>query len=319
MIWREFRALGTDIIITADLEAGQEKILAEAERKIRDFEQRFSRFIKTSELSQFNNSLVTQETVSLMLASLLDEAKNYYLKTAGIFDPTIIGSLETAGYDRSFDQINFSNRQEKYQKTNKHSVAQIKIFAARPKMTDLEIVGRIVSHPQDFRVDLGGLGKGYIIDYLAKNTFTSIKNYWLSAGGDIIAAGHQENGIGWDIGVQNPYQPEENIFFINTAGKKLGLATSGIIKRTWKKDGQISHHLIDPRNGRPVKNEILSVTAISSSALRADIFAKTTLILGISQGLDFIEKETDTAVIIFTRDKKTIFSKRAPQFLKKYE
>jgi len=308
MIWREFKAMGTDIVITADLEAGQEEILTKAENKIHDFEQKFSRFVATSELAQFNNSPMTQETVSPMLASLLSEAKNYYLKTAGIFDPTIIGSLETAGYDRSFDQIMKGPASRSGQS-----------FTTRPKMTELEIVGRIINRPAEFRVDLGGLGKGYIIDYLAKNLFSSVHNYWISAGGDIIAAGHQENSAGWNIGVQNPYRPGENIFSIKTAGQKLGIATSGIIKRHWERDGHILHHLIDPRNGRPAKNNILSVTAIASSALRADIFAKTILILGTERGLEFIEKEKDSAAIIFTTDKNPIFSRRTQKFLNTYE
>jgi len=308
MIWREFKAMGTDIVITANLEAGQEEILAKAENKIRDFEQKFSRFIETSELSQFNNSLATQETVSPMLASLLSEAKNYYLETAGIFDPTIIGSLEAAGYDRSFNQI-----------IKGQALRSDRSFATRPKMTELEIAGRIINRPSEFRVDLGGLGKGYIIDYLTKNLFSSVHNYWISAGGDIIAAGHQENSAGWNIGVQNPHRPEKNIFSIKTGGQKLGIATSGIIKRSWGKEGHVLHHLIDPRHGRPVKNNILSVTAISSSALRADIFAKTILILGVEQGLNFIEQKKDSAAIIFTNDKNPIFSRQAPKFLNTYE
>lgn len=317
MAWRKFKALGTEIIITAALTAEQENILLEAKRAVLDFERRFSRFTAGNELAKLNNSLKREQEVSETMAELLKEAKRYYLETGGIFDPTVISSLEAVGYDRSFDEISSRVDQKKPEKINFEKL--IKIFTSRPKMTDLKIDGKTINRPTGFRVDFGGIGKGYIVDQLSKNFFSAVKNYWISAGGDIIADGDQENDSGWNIGIQNPSQPEENIFFINTKGKKLGIATSGIIKRTGQADDFKWHHIIDPRTGLPVINEILSVTAISSSALRADIFAKTILILGKNKGLDFIEKENDSAAIIFTKDKKTIFSSRTHLYLNPYE
>lgn len=317
MIWHEFKALGTEIVITANLNDEQKKLLIEAEKEILDFEKRFSRFIVGNELNGFNTSVEESFEASEALVGILTEAKKYYLKTGGIFDPTIISSLEAIGYKKSFDIIssnlnNSLSADVDLQKINNN-------FLSRTRLDDLTIVENKIYRPKNLKIDLGGIGKGYIIDQLSKNLFSNIENYWLSAGGDIFVSGHEDDNRDFHIEVQDPNNPEQNIFSINTHGQKLGIATSGIIKRTGKTNDFTWHHLIDPRNGLPVENNILSVTVISSSATRADIFAKTVLILGSAAGLEFIEEENDSAAIIFRKNEEPLFSSRVNLYLKNYE
>lgn len=308
MIWHEFKAIGTEIAISAALDPGQQHLLLEAQKAIFDFEKRFSRFVAGNELSLLNDSNDEEQEVSVLMADMLTEAKRYYLETGTIFDPTIIGSLESAGYDRSFDKI-IANQDGLKDVLPKNP---IKPYERQFRLSDLDISGQTVRRPRGLRIDLGGIGKGYIVDLLGSGIFSGVSDYWISAGGDIIASGSQPGGQGWNIGVQNPTSPEDDAFSIDTKGAKLGIATSGIIKR----QGSGWNHIIDPRTGLPVANDILSVTAISSSAMRADIFAKTVLILGDEDGLEFIEAQEDSACIIFIKDKPPLFSKRAKFYLR---
>lgn len=314
-MWREFKALGTDIIFFLPEVFESDKILAAAEKEVLNFEKRFSRFISGSELNIFNDSKKTEIEVTDTMAELLRLAKYYYLKTDGAFDPTIIGSLEGIGYDKNFLDLGASDLLAEPKKLDLKKIQTE--FAFRPKMEAIKIVGRQIFRPSGFRLDLGGFAKGYIVDLLGATVFKGVKNFLISAGGDIWAVGNQEGAKGWDVAVQNPLAPEENIFFLNTRGQRLGIATSGILERTWKKENFKAHHIIDPGSGLPAENNILSVTVISADAVKADIYAKAVLILGIEKGLKFIEKEKDSACIIFTKDKKTLFSKRANNYLKK--
>jgi thiamine biosynthesis lipoprotein len=307
--------MGTDIIISALLEPEKQNILKEAEEIIAEFEKRFSRFIDNNELTNFNNSTETEIEVSETMLELLKESVNYYIKTKEIFDPTIIGSLEKIGYDKNFLEINHDSENNLPTEIN---LNQIKTeFNLRYKVSDIKIKDKIIKKPIGLRIDLGGIGKGYIVDFLSKTIFADIENFWISAGGDILAVGNPGDGIGFDIGVQNPVKPQENIFFVNTKSEKLGIASSGIIKRSGQKGDFKWNHIIDPRTGLSIVNNILSATVMSSSATKADIYAKTVLILGEEEGLEFIEKEEDSACIIFTKDNKIIFSKRADLYLKK--
>lgn len=310
MIWREFKALGTDVVITAALPETQQNILLEAEKVVLDFGQRFSRFIPGNELDQFNNAGSWRQNLSPDLIALLQLAQHYYSITGGIFDPTIITNLAALGYNQDFAALS-SNP------TSSIDLEKLTVnFRVRPQMSDLKIQGTEVSCPENFKVDLGGIGKGYLVDYLDQKLFSTIKNYWISAGGDILVSGQDANKVGWKIGVQNPVQPEQNIFFINTQGRKIGIATSGIIKRA----GQIGnfkwHHIIDPRTGLPVENDLLSVTVIAPSTTQADIFAKTVLILGVEAGLKFVDSQANVAGVIFPRQGKPIFSNGFEFYLK---
>jgi FAD:protein FMN transferase len=309
MLWKKFKALGTEITFSARLEEKQARILAEAEMLVRDFETRFSRFIQGNELDILKSQILPEYEVSEMLADLLQEAKKFYLETNGIFDPTIIGALTAIGYDQSF---------EKLEPTNKASADITGIqsqHASRSRFDELRIVGKTVSCPEKISLDLGGIGKGYILDKLEKNLFQDLQDFWISAGGDLIVKGNSEEQTGWEIGVQNPLDPDKNIFKIKTSGEKLAIATSGVISRKGRQRNFNWNHIIDPRSGLPVNNDILAVTVISSSAVQADVYAKTVLILGQEQGLDFIEQKNDSAGIIFLRENEPIISRQAIKYI----
>lgn len=311
VLWKKFNALGTEIIISAYLNPDQKNILEEAEKIILNFNNRFSRFLNDNELYKFNNFSGEEFKASDMMADLLRESKKLYLETSGAFDPTVIGSLEAVGYDKSFEKIGEGV-------DGKSGVDVIKIredFLKRPRMSELIISGNKIIKPKGFRVDFGGMGKGYIVDFLADNLFSGIKNFWISAGGDLVVKGEDQNKKGWIIGVQNPIEPEKEIFSIKTKnGEKLAVATSGVFKRAGKKGDYNWHHIIDPRSGFPVENNILAVTVISSNAKRADVFAKAVLILGEKEGVDFIESQKDSACIIFFKDGGLKMSKDAIKY-----
>jgi thiamine biosynthesis lipoprotein len=52
------------------------------------------------------------------------------------------------------------------------------------------------------------------------------------------------------------------------------LATSGATSRTWLRGGELQHHLIDPRTGRPSDSPWEQVTVCGDSCLAADVAAK---------------------------------------------
>lgn len=116
--------------------------------------------------------------------------------------------------------------------------------------------------------------------------------------------------------MENPKNPEEDIFLLKTNGERLAIATSGIIKRRWKKGKRNVHHIIDPRTGMPVENGIMSVTTLAPNTQDADVFAKTVLILGEEEGLEFIESRPGAECIIFPERGKPLVSKGMHKYVK---
>ncbi len=313
MVWKKFNALGTEIIITAALTVEQErkKLLDEAEKIVLDFEKKFSRFLDGNELSRFNNFSGGEFAASQTMLDLLKEAKRANLLTQGIFEPAIIGSLEDSGYDRSFLELD----KLPGRKVTPSNIA--KKFFKQPRINDLEILGDKVVKPKGLRLDFGGLGKGYLADFLGDHLFGRVSDFWISAGGDLLVKGGDQPGAGWNVGVQNPHKPAQEIFSIKSKGEKIGIATSGVFKRKGRSGDFFWHHLIDPRTGLPTANDVLAVTAVAASAKQADVFSKTVLILGERAGLEFIDGQEGAAALIFLKNGQTVFSKKALTYLSK--
>ncbi len=57
------------------------------------------------------------------------------------------------------------------------------------------------------------------------------------------------------------------------------VVTSGTYERYFEQNGKRYHHILDPRTGYPLDNELDSVTIISPDSLDGDIW--TTLIYGM--------------------------------------
>lgn len=299
--------MGTDILLLIDCEKKEDADAAinKAEKDIREFENKFSRFVKNNELDGLNDSSALR--VSEEMRSLLIKAMDVYLETGGIFDPTVLSTLENIGYKESFgenkNKADFSPREIQ------------EIFFKREKFDKLQIAeDGTVKKPKDLRIEFGGIGKGYLVDFIADGFGKKFENFWISAGGDIFISG-KDNGVNWKIGVQHPVEADKDVAEIELKNEKLCLATSGIVKRRGGEGELEWHHIIDPRTGLPAKNEILSVTAIAPSVLLADVYAKTILILGVEAGLEFINKQKDSDCLIITKQLEIILSDKMKQYL----
>ena len=83
---------------------------------------------------------------------------------------------------------------------------------------------------------------------------------------------------------------------------------SGIYERYFEQDGKRWHHILDPRSGYPLDNELESVTIISADSLDGDIW--TTLIygLGVEKGCAALRQREDIEAIFVTKNRDVILS-----------
>lgn len=305
----QFKAFDSEISLGIIIDSDNLKnISKKIELHAKKFEQKFSRFVSTSELNQINHKKTEDIKVSKEMLELLTKAQKAFQQTEGIFDPTILILLNEIGYNQTFDSL-----QEK-----SLSIAKIKQnFRTRVLLNNLKINKnkQTISVPLDFKIDLGGIAKGYWVDQVKQILDQYSHNYWLSAGGDVYLKGKQENGDFWKIGVQNPLDLNRDILNLNLPAKGIGIATSGIMKRQGKNDKYSWNHIIDPRKGTPVKNSILSVTVLANSTLEADVMAKTILILGIKKGITKINNLKNYECIIIDNKSKIHISKGIKIFL----
>ena len=110
IIRSEFKYLGTEIDIQIVVENNEQIIKAKNDLKkiliqYQKFEKIFSRFDRSSELSNLNAHLGVFLSVSEEMINVAWQSLKFYKKTKGFFDPRIIGFLECIGYDRDFKSI----------------------------------------------------------------------------------------------------------------------------------------------------------------------------------------------------------------------
>jgi len=307
--FKKINALGTGIEIwlnTLDDSKEEQKDFEKIEKQIFDFEQSFSRFIEDNELNRLNKSRGNFKASPEMI-KILKLAKEFYVKTNKIFDPTIATTLERLGYDKSYNEWIVKEGGE----IPHHHTDEIGF----DKITIDEASGQ-VNIPPEIKIDLGGIGKGYIVDIIAKDLISAgYKNFWISAGGDMFLSGKGENEQFHQVGIQNPLKHSEDLLNIEIKGETLAVATSGITKRHWSKAGKNWHHIIDPKTGLSTQNDLLSVIIISENTVEADVFAKTVFILGKEKGVEFINNQNKVEGLIIDKDLNTTLSKNMINYL----
>ncbi len=285
MTQRDFRAMGSDITLIA-VGPGASHRLDRAQRWLNAFELRFSRFLPLSELRRLNAAAGAPFIASPRLLQLVSLALRLASRSRGLFDPTVLRPLEDAGYDRSFDLM----------------APVLPARRARPhagSWRDVRIDRgtRKIELPAGLGLDLGGAAKGWAVDRMATVLGTP---GLVNGGGDVFAAGSPADGPAWRIGVADPFQPERNLMQLEVSDR--GVATSSVLRRSWRAGDAFRHHLIDPRTARPSTTDAVQVTVIAPSTLLADYHAKVALLKGAEAGLAYLDREPAIGGVIVRRD-----------------
>ncbi len=226
-------------------------------------EDRFSRFRGDSELARVNAAGGWWVAVSPGFEALTRLALEQAAATDGLFDPTVLGAVVAAGYDRDFDEV--------------LAGARGALHPPQPcgRWRDVEVRAGAVRLPRGVGLDFGGIAKGHTAD-LAAHTAVSEGLPWalVSAGGDLRIAG---DAPPIEVGIEDPGDAEATAARVTlTSG---ALATSSVTRRAW---GEGLHHVIDPRTGAPSDATTLQATVWAPTCAEAEVLATWALLTGPS-------------------------------------
>jgi thiamine biosynthesis lipoprotein len=301
-----FKAMNTQVKTWLYGRVSDNEVLMETKRLFLSFEKRLSRFDPDSELSRLNSNEHGVIEVSPTLFDALEVALLAAETTGGLYDPTILDSLEHAGYDRSFEWIDNPSpltlparfgppRSQSPTRRPGFSFRSVQLYRARCE----------VQKPAGVRLDLGGMGKGWTVDR-AVDMLQGLGPFLINAGGDIFAYHAPPGKKGWEIDIIHPLSPEKFVARVRLCHKAL--ATSTIARRRWRRNGRIMHHLIDPRTGRPAQTDAVSVTVVTDRTVLAEIYAKVALILGADQGLAYLHSLPGVEGLIYTNKTELVYT-----------
>jgi thiamine biosynthesis lipoprotein len=236
-----FRAMGCDVVVLGG-DAGPVAELFDAR------DAAFSRFRVGSELNRVNAADADPMLVSERFARMVETALGAARATAGLVTPTVGAALLAAGYDRDFEALADDTRPAR--------AAPVRSWRR------IRVAGRWLFRSGSVELDLNGVVKGATVDEALA---------LLPRGGTVSAGG--------DVATTQPVVvaiPGGDSVMLDAGG----LATSGTDRRTWRRAGELQHHLIDPATGRPACTPWRQVTVAAGSCLGADVAAKAALLLG---------------------------------------
>ncbi|WP_052283553.1 FAD:protein FMN transferase [Kluyvera genomosp. 1] len=155
-------------------------------------------------------------------------------------------------------------------------------------------------------IDLGAIAKGYIADrvrdYLRKE---GVVQGLINLGGNVQTLGTPEGG--WSIGLKKPFSTSASMIgTLEIANKSV--VTSGVYERFFEHNGQIYHHILDPRTGYPLNNELDSVTIVSENSIDGDIWTTLMYGMGVEKGCAALRARPDIEAIFVTKAKEVVLS-----------
>jgi len=297
-----FRAMGCQMLAIVEQDSEDAPgILAQVPDWFEEWEQALSRFRHDSELSHLNRTPDQLVPVSQTLWDVFQASLSADRATGGLVTPTVLEAMESAGYDRPFDEL-FGTRNRVGLWRDVHPLS-IVIYDEHP---------RTICLPPEIRLDFGGIAKGWAAHQAAERLKASGPAL-MNAGGDIAISGPRLNEESWLVGISNPFEPGHDLVTLHLHGG--GVATSGKDRRRWMQGDVLNHHIIDPRTSQPATTDILTVTVIAPTAMEAEAAAKSVFLLGSEAGLDWLETDSGLAAVLVLDDGQVIANERAEEYL----
>jgi thiamine biosynthesis lipoprotein len=156
----------------------------------------------------------------------------------------------------------------------------------------------IVYNTEGMKLDLGGIGKGYIADKIYELFSTeyaeTVTGAVISLGGNILCYGNKPGGKSFNVGLQDPTKDVGQYVAVVTAdavsqGKPVpgSIVTSGNYERAFELDGKKYTHIIDPETGYPVDNGLVSVTVVCENSTLADMLTTALFVMGYDKAVEF--------------------------------
>ena len=232
-------------------------------------------------INQFNNSgqgiLMDEHLYKVVQRSL-----TIWKESKGVFDISILPIVEAWGFGAK-------------KHSNNPTDAEIARSLSCSGSDKLRIEGqRLVKTLPCLKIDVNGIAQGYSVDVIASYLESKgIKNYLIEIGGEIRVKGRKQPGNQvMRIGVEQPAEKSNDDPVVQKVIelRSGAITTSGNYRKFIENGSKKLSHLMNPKTGRPIDNEMISVTVRSRNTMSADGYDNVLIGMGIERGLTFLKK-----------------------------
>lgn len=270
---------------------GPDGLVEQAVRRIDELERRWSRFLDDSEISSLNRHAGTFVAVSPDTVLLVERAVAAWRLSAGACDPTVLGAVLQAGYDRTFDLLGADHHDAG--RAVRGGAGDFRLAA---RVDDITVDRGRVRIPVGTGFDPGGIGKGLAAGLVTAELMAAgADGSSVNLGGDLQVRGGGPGGGPWTVAIEHPWSNQAVALVGLTDG---AVATSTTLRRRWQVNGTIQHHLIDPQTGLPSDTDVTLATVIAAHAWVAEAQAKACLLAGWANAFDTIGGTGSQALVV---------------------
>lgn len=266
------------------------RLKEEAEAVLESVNAQMSTYRSDSELSRLNDAAADAWVeASADTLSVVSEALATSTLTNGAFDPTLgrLSSLWGFGAGGGGYQVPTTKQTDDFRPSLGYRALQADKTGLALRKLDTAV-----------QLDLSGIAKGFGVDKLASHLESvGIGHYLIDIGGELRGRGWNHNGGAWRIGIERPgYIPGTLQRIVRLNGQAL--ATSGNYRIYFEKDGRRYSHILNPTDGRTVRNSLASVTVLADTAMRADALSTALMVMGLENGMALARREKIAAFFI---------------------
>lgn len=247
-------------------------------------------------INRFNNSKEGME-VDEHFMKVVKKAQKVYKTANGLFDITIYPLTEAWGFGpKKMDTL-----PEAATVRQLLSCVDSRLLYWRGQ--------KLMKKKTCVKIDANGIAQGYSVDVLA-DFFeqNGIQNYLIELGGEIRIKGRKPGNEKMSVGIEAPGEESdfsliEKIVYLD----KGAITTSGNYRRYYESNGKKISHLLNPKTGYSLQNELISVTVYAKDAMTADGYDNAIMGMGLIKGLAFVEKNKDLAAhFIYKKNDGTV-------------
>lgn len=249
-----------------------------------------SNYRDDSLIEQFN-AINSSEVQALdpEIVALIQEARQISEATSGCYDLTIKPLFDLWGFKG--DQLNVPDE----------STLQATLKLVGFKQLETVDAAHVRKLNPKLRVDLSSIAQGYSVARVAALLEQQgIENYLVEIGGEVQTRGQKPDGSAWRVAIEKPLPNErtlQKVITVNRTGT-LAVTTAGTYRHFFDLNGKRYSHILDARTGVPVTHETVSVSVISESAEKSEVWDTALLCLGRTAGIEVANKAGIAALFI---------------------
>lgn len=268
--------------------------LDEAEKEIINLEKILSVTNENSDIWNVNHSNGKYTSVNDDTLKIIEKAVEIGNQTDGALDITVYPLVKEWGFTTGDYKI-------PDEKTIENLLENVDFRC-------IETNGNSVKIPVDFQIDTGSLAKGYtgdkVMDIFRKN---GIESAIINLGGNVQTLGTKPDGSMWKVAVKNPFQPDTEMCILSVADKAV--ITSGNYERCFTGDDGLNYwHIIDPEDGKPADNNLVSVTITGGNGIECDALSTALFVAGKEKSIEYWQKNDNFDMILVTDDRNVIIT-----------